>query len=116
MADTRGANWALPDATRKSTPVTRPLRLICFADRVVIVSEDKRQKGKVIPMEGKTDEEIDTFVSAIWDHMKGWGIAGNGMHWRPILVLQPGPQGGDRAIELGQLLEGSGMEVRIKSQ
>ena len=65
---------------------------------------------------GRTEEALDEFVSAMWDHMKSWGIAGNGLYWRPVLTVETGPDGARRAAELKALLEGSGIEFRDPTQ
>jgi hypothetical protein len=86
------------------------------ADQLEILSDSAAgelaaRSGKVIPLTGRLEASIDTFISALWDHMKLWGIAGSGMYWRAELLLHVRPGGEQRAEELAALLEGSGVEM-----
>lgn len=112
----RRKNWALPDSTQQSVPITRTVRVLCRNDRFVIMPEKGLEGGYAIMLKAETRESIDEFVSKMWEHMKGWGIAGNGLYWRPVLVLQVLDGGDQRAHELALLLENSGVEVRDVSQ
>jgi hypothetical protein len=112
----RRKNWALPDSTQQSVPIARTVRVLCRNDRFVIMPEKGLEGGYAIMLKANTQESIDEFVSKMWEHMKGWGIAGNGLYWRPVLVLQVLDGGDQRAHELALLLEGSGVEVRDVSQ
>ncbi len=59
---------------------------------------------------------MDAFVSAVWDHMKDWGIAGRGMYWRPILKFDVASQAEPRYAEIRTLLDGSGLEVQSRQE
>ena len=52
------------------------------------------------------------FISAIWGHIEGWGIAGRGMYWRPVLQVWVAPGGEERFADLSALLDGSGLTVK----
>jgi hypothetical protein len=114
LADTRGKDWGLPDAARGAVPITRPIRIECEANRLVIAPERGPSGGKVIPMESRTEDSIDEFVSAIWCHMQTWGMAGKGMYWRPVLQVHVAPDAAARFRDLESLLEGSGLHVQQK--
>lgn len=114
LADARGKDWALPDASRGAIAFTRSIRVDCTADAVTIVPDDRRSGPRVIDVRGTTRDSVEQFVSAVWEHMRSWGIAGRGMYWKPVLNLHVAPGGQQRARELQQLLERSGMEVRIQ--
>ncbi len=72
--------------------MTRPIRVHCWSDRVVLLS-DEGWPDKTIPFEGRTERAIDIFVPAVWQHMDAWGIAGRGMYWRPTLEVYVAPGG-----------------------
>jgi hypothetical protein len=93
-------------------PVTRPILVRCEADRLTIVPEDRHQQAKVTPLGDEARDNMDEFVSHVWQHMKGWGIAGRGMYWRPTLVMDVAPGAADRYAEVKTLLADSGLEVR----
>ena len=114
MAKTRGENWGLPDAAAGSVGITRPIRVWCEADRVLLLAEDGRPRGKPILLGPRTEDSIDDLVSAVWNHMESWGIAGKGMYWQPILKVQVAPDAQQRYEELDGLLRDSGMTVERK--
>lgn len=110
LAKVRGKDWGLPDTTRDAIPITRPVRVDCYADHLVIAPEGK-SGGRVVRFGPQTRDSVDAMVSAVWDHMDTWGIAGRGMYWRPVLSLRVAPGAEARYDDLKALLEGSGMRV-----
>jgi len=116
LAETRGRNWGLPNAARGSVGVARPVRVGCHPDRLEILPESGDTPSQIIPLGQRTDDFMDAFVAAIWDHMKGWGIAGRGMYWRPILKFDVAPQAEPRYAEVRTLLDGSGLEVQSRQE
>jgi len=124
LAIKRGRNWALPDASRSAVPISRPVHVVCRADRFIVLPRGRwdaqadvthntahDDNGQVVSISGSTDDAIDDLVSAIWEHMATWGIAGQGFYWRPLLVLHAGPDGRQRADEVRVLLDDSGLET-----
>ncbi len=111
LASKRGQDWALPDAAHGSVPVTRPIRVECRADQLVIVPEPGLSGGKTLPLGPRTETSTEAFISAIWEHMETWGIAGRGMYWRPILNVYVAPGAEQRFADLQMLLEGSGVKI-----
>lgn len=112
LAERRGEDWGLRDAARGSVGVTRPIRVECHADRLVVLSDRNPADNKVVPLGQNTASSIDTFISAIWGHIEGWGIAGRGMYWRPVLQVSVAPGAEDRFSDLAALLDGSGLTVK----
>lgn len=111
LAETRGRNWGLPDANRTAVAITRPIRVECHADRLVIVPETGLGEPKTISLAGGMVASIDSFVSSVWDYMEGWGRAGRGMYWRPVLNVYLGAGADPRMAELEALLDESGLIV-----
>lgn len=114
IAESRGINWGLPATSAGAIPITRPIRVECYADRIVLVPEKRNERTREIPLTERTVDGMDSFVSAVWERMDSWGIAGRGMYWRPILHVYTADGAETRAQDLGVLLEGSGLEVRKK--
>jgi uncharacterized protein YlxW (UPF0749 family) len=114
LAAKRGRDWALPDAAHGSVPVTRPIRVECRADQLIIVPESGLSGGKTIPISTSTEASTQAFISAVWEHMETWGIAGRGMYWRPILNVYVAPGAEQRFADLQMLLEGSGLKIERK--
>ena len=116
LSEKRGPNWALPESSAGATGITRPIRLACYADRLVLLPEDRgREKPEALAIDGDLDDEVDQLVSRIWQRMEGWGIAGPGMYWKPVLVVQLPPTAEARYAELAQLLQDSGIVVKRKN-
>ena len=114
LTEKRGVDWGLRDATRGSVGVTRPIRIDCYADRLVVVSERGPAANKAIALGSRTQQSIDTLVSTVWENMEAWGMAGRGMYWRPVLQFYVAPDAERRFVELSALLEGSGLMVERK--
>jgi hypothetical protein len=106
-----GQDWGLRDIERGSVPITRPVILECQADRLLLMPDKGRGGSPVVAMSSGKDSLIDDLVSAIWDRMSRWGMAGRGMYWRPVLHVRVAPGGEQRFSDLQALLEGSGLDV-----
>ena len=117
MAESRGKDWATPAKTRGAIGFTRPIRIGCFPDRVVIHSErGENRPPRVVPIHDSSRLAVEEFVSQVWSHMESWGIAGRQAYWKPILEFEVAPGGEQRFQELKSLLDESGMEVQRKVQ
>ena len=114
LASQRGRNWGLRDTARGSVGITRPIRIECFADRLVVIAGRGSVQNKVIQFSSHTESSIDTFISAIWEQMESWGMAGHGMYWRPLLQVRVAPGAEQRFLEFSALLEGSGLVLEKK--
>ena len=116
VADTRGANWGVRKPQPNAIGFTRPIRVACFADRIVVLPDrDQAIAPQTVPMEQSTRNAIDSVVSAIWNHVDRWGIAGKGSYWKPVLRMEVSPDGESRFTELKTLLRASGIEIQRTS-
>ena len=111
LAEKRGQDWGLRDAAHGSVGVTRPIRVECYADRLVVISDRGPTHNKVIAIGARTETSVDPLISAAWEHIEGWGMAGRGMYWRPVLQVSVAPDAEPQFQELAALLEGSGLSV-----
>lgn len=114
LAEERGVDWGIRNAIEGAVPVARPIRIACYADRLMIVPEQGTGEAKTILFETYTKDSIDRFVSAVWDYMDTWGIAGKRMYWRPILHVYVDRGAEQRFEEFSSLLQGSGLTVERK--
>ena len=87
-----------------------PDRLIILPDRGEVRAPD------VVLVEGAMVDEIDGFVSNIWDRIETWGIAVAGGYWKPVLHVNVAQGADERFRELQTLLDGSGLEVKRIAQ
>jgi hypothetical protein len=107
----RAQDWGLKDTAHGSVPITRPVVIECQSDRLLLLPERGKGGNPVAVMASGTQSSIDDLVSAIWDRMGQWGMAGRGMYWRPVLHVRVAPGGEQRFSDLQVLLEGSGLDV-----
>jgi hypothetical protein len=114
LVDRRGEDWGLRDAARGSVGITRPIRIECYGDRLIVVSQRGQADNKVVALGPRTASSIDALISAVWDHMETWGMAGRGMYWRPVLQFYVAPGAEQRFADLSALLHGSGLTVERK--
>ena len=102
------------DSARGGIGLTRPIRVECYADHLTVISERGPANNRVVPLGSHTRTSIDAFVSALWEQIEAWGMAGRGMYWRPVLQVSVAPGGDRRFSDLEALLDGSGFTVKRK--
>lgn len=113
MSQSRGADWALPESTLGAIGVVRPVLATCTDSQVILHPE--KQTGETqaaIPFDISGTAATQQLVAALQQRMRGWGIAGTGMYWRPLLEMEVTLDGEQRFAQLSALLHGSGLEIR----
>jgi hypothetical protein len=116
----RGKNWALVDANSQATPIRRTIQVVVRGDRVSILPEGASAAaaaaaGREISLSGNSRETYEPFVTALETQIQDWGMAGKGLYWRPVLDINIGPDGQQRAADITRLLKNSGIELRASS-
>ena len=111
VAEKKGQDWALPDASRRATPITRPIRVECHADRLVLPAPSGVAGGQLVPFRESTADSVQPLVAAIRDVIDAWGIAGRDMYWSPVLKVRVAPGAEYRYQELEVLLRNSGLAL-----
>jgi hypothetical protein len=115
-ADKRGANWANADAKRRVSAITRPIKVQVSADHLAIVAGDggpPASGGTVVTFKQPTERMLDQLADAVRRQIGDWGLAGDDMYWRPMLVVQVTPGAERQAARLAELLDDSGIDVRL---
>jgi hypothetical protein len=113
----RGKDWALDRKPPRAVPIQRTIRVVVRENQIAFLPDSGRTDGSaaaedVVTMEGDTVEAIDEIVAQVRERIQGWGLAGDGLYWRPVLVLNVGPNAQRRASDLARLLKNSGLEIR----
>jgi hypothetical protein len=116
----RGKNWALIDANAQATPIRRTIQAVVRGDRVAVLPEGTSAAagaagGREIPLTGNSRDAYEPFMMALESQIKDWGMAGRGLYWRPVLEVNVGPDGQQRAADIARLLKNSGIELRTSS-
>jgi hypothetical protein len=113
----RGKDWAFRQKDTRAVPISRTIPLVVRRDQIAVLSDEVRprrrqQANTTIKLQGDTALSIDELVQIIHEQVDGWGIAGEGLYWRPVLTMHVEPDGQRRAEDLVRLLEDSGLEIR----
>ena len=111
LANSRGANWALPAQTTGARAYVRPIRLICETSAIKILSQN--EITATVPLHTQTVASIDPLVSEIWKTIEDWGLAGRQAYWKPELRFSVAPGAERRFQELRALLDNSGLLVEL---
>ncbi|NLF08370.1 MAG: hypothetical protein GX594_10380 [Pirellulaceae bacterium] len=111
LTEKRGKDWGLRDASRGAVGITRPIRVECRADMLIIHAERGLGDTTVVALGPRLDDSVDELISAVWGQIEAWGIAGQNMFWRPSLNVAVAPGGERRFQELKTMLDGSGIAV-----
>jgi hypothetical protein len=116
----RGKDWSMLKGSPGSIPIQRTIQVVVRRDHLAILPDDDSAAnvsaaGSEIPLNATTSAALDEFVSQLHAHIENWGIAGRDLHWRPVLKLNVGPGGQQRAGDLARLLKNSGIEVTSAS-
>jgi hypothetical protein len=90
------------------------IRVDCYADRLVLAPGAGTGSATVIPLGPRTAGSIDKFIAALWKEMDSWGIAGEGMYWRPVLEVYVAPDAQQRLEDISVLLKDSGFTIERK--
>ena len=112
LARSRGRGWALPKAAQDAMPATRPIRIDCYPDRLIIAPGAGAGRSKTIPLSAPLEAAVDPLISAIWEQIDNWGLAGRNMYWRPVLHFHVAQGAETRYQNLEALLDGSGLEIK----
>ncbi|MFP6620975.1 MAG: hypothetical protein VB877_16650 [Pirellulaceae bacterium] len=111
----RKPGWGLPKRQMGAIGISRPVRVICTTDRLIIVpGRYERLAPFTTQTQGDVVDSLDSFVASLWSYMENWGIAVAGGYWKPILKVEVRPGADNHFKTLKQLLESSGIEVQRK--
>jgi hypothetical protein len=112
LARTRGRNWALPNAADGAIGISRPINVVCTPQSLRINPElGVAAASQDISFSSSTQAAVQPFVSAIWQRIESWGIAGPGVYWKPLVQVAVQPGAEQRFDHLQALLQGSGLEL-----
>lgn len=112
-----GRNFGLPDYDEAKTEITRPIRVVCSPDRLVIMPERGVEPfPRTILITDDTQQNLDQLISNVWSRMDRWGIAVPGGYWKPVLEVQVAAGAETQFAQLETLLRDSGIVVERKTR
>jgi hypothetical protein len=114
IADKRGANWANAEASRRTSAITRPVRVVVRSEQLAVIPEGGTEAdATIVSFKQPIDRVVDQLAGAVQMQVVDWGLAGDAMYWRPTLVVTVAPGAQRQAERLAQLLDNSGLDVRL---
>ncbi len=116
IADSQGRNWAVQRGGRGAVPIRRTIQVVVRENQIALLQSrhtlgSETSTGQVISLDQPTNQISREFVAALRTRIAEWGLAGNGLYWRPMLKLNVGSGGEQTAEQVLRLLKNSGVEV-----
>ena len=111
LANSRGANWALPSRTQDAVGYLRPIRLYC-SENDIVLQLGPGNRHVAIPFDGSTLSVVEPLVQQVWKRIDSWGVAEIGGYWKPELRITVLAGGEIRFDELQRLMKNSGLKIR----
>lgn len=109
----RQKDWGLPSSAAGAIPIARPLHARLEAGRLELLPDGRSKfSGQDFSLEHGVDRIVDPLVTSVWQQIKGWGMAGSGVYWKPTLHVEVAP--GAEAVyqDLENILQDSGIAVK----
>ena len=112
LATSRGSGWAVANLQSDAVGIERPIYVVCRSDSFVLLPEKgTKQTLQTFRHRGHADRVVDNLVQAVRKRMDSWGIAGQGIYWKPVLKIRVHEQAETAYGQLRHLLDDSGIEV-----
>lgn len=112
-----GAETRAQGVKGKSRPgiaIRRTIRVQTYGDRISLLpEEDSIRQGVTIPMATQTEQDWNRVTKELQNWAAGWGIPGDGMYWKPAVVIEPRQGGARHAARLERMFEQAGINVRV---
>jgi hypothetical protein len=116
IARQRGRNWAWSEGPPSKKAFVRAVRVVCYSDRWVIMPDSAvGSKQVTINLDNGPQVSAEKLAKTIASRVEGWGIAFSDGYWKPELIVDVAPDAEARYVQMAQMLEGSGLEVRRRS-
>lgn len=101
-----------------AVPIRRPIQVVVRENQIALLPSRHAKRGAgatgtVISLDQSLKQISDEFAGALKERIQEWGLAGNGLYWRPVLELRVGPEAHQTADRLVRLLKNSGVDVRL---
>jgi len=114
----QGGNRLSRQAALGSVPIRRTIHVVVRRDHLALLPGRHETLGAAaaaieISLDQSEQQVSEALVTALRDRMNGWGLAGSGLYWRPVLEVNVGPDVGHSAVKIMRLLRGSGIEIKL---
>jgi hypothetical protein len=113
----RGKDWAIANGRPGMIPIRRTIQIVVRDDALAILPEasstnEASAAGQEFKFGNSPAAAYDDLIAAVEKRIKDWGMAGEGLSWRPEVELKVAANGDHRVNDLMRLLKFSGADVR----
>lgn len=112
----RGKEWAINGRVHGAVPIRRTIRVTVRDDAIVILPESgaKNVSAEIreIPFSSTTYSVREEIADALQSRIENWGMAGQGLYWRPVIEFEVEADGHQRVEAFEQILSNSGIEIK----
>ena len=99
----------------KSTPVSRPIRIIALDDRWLVRREGQEWKYDAeIQLQDGPQVAGEKLEQAIRERVDSWGLSLPGGYWVPSLTVEAATDADTSVQRLKRLLDGSGVIIKVE--
>jgi len=110
-----GKDWATTRMDNRSTPVTRPVRIIVLDDRWLLRNEENPSKYDIeILLEQGPQVAGSQLKEALRDRVESWGPSLPGGYWAPALTAETASDAQRSLARLQRLLDSSGAILQVQ--
>ena len=110
-----GKDWATTRMDNRSTPVTRPVRIIVLDDRWLLRNEENPSKYDMeILLEQGPQVAGSQLKEALRDRVESWGPSLPGGYWAPALTAETASDAQKSLTRLQRLLDSSGAILQVQ--
>ncbi len=115
--DVRNAPMRRPaGSSQPGMALVRTIRVHVETSRLIVRSGKRSSAvGRSIPLQGDVVVVAKSFVRAMQEEVREWGIAGDGLYWEPVIEVSVAPGSEPLANQLADVLRRGGIEVRVSN-
>ena len=102
------------ESNQAGVALVRTLHVRVAPEQLVVKSGKRPTVGDHrIPLGNDINQAATLFVKAVQAEVQAWGIAGDGLYWRPVMEIDVEPGAEQLAQRLASVLRQGGLEVRV---
>ena len=110
-----GKDWATTRMDNRSTPVTRPVRIIVLDDRWLLRNEENPSKYDMESLLEQGPQVAGSQLKeALRDRVESWGPSLPGGYWAPALTAETASDAQKSLTRLQRLLDSSGAILQVQ--
>jgi hypothetical protein len=101
-----------------AVPIRRTIHLVVRGDHVALLPSRRARggleaNGATVSLRQSPADVRQQLVDALRERIEEWGLAGNGLYWKPEVELTAGPEATTAASRVVELLGNTGVELSL---